>query len=131
MQQLVAQDRVFVILSDKYLKSPNCTYELFEIWRNARLNDADFLARVRVYRMPDAEIFGPIGRAKIATYWKKQFAELDTEVKQHGADILGAEDFKNYKRMQDFAHHIGDILYAVADTLQPKEFDELVKIGFE
>lgn len=131
MQQLAAQDRVFVILSDKYLKSPNCMYELFEIWRNARLNDADFLARVRVYRMPDAEIFSPKARAKIATYWKTQFAELDTEVKQHGADILGAEDFKNYKRMQDFAHHIGDILYVVADTLQPKEFDELVKIGFE
>jgi hypothetical protein len=32
--------------------------------------------------------------------------------------------------MQDFAHKIGDILYVVADTLQPKEFDELVQIGF-
>jgi internalin A len=130
MQHLAAQDRIFVILSDKYLKSPNCMYELFEIWRNARLNDADFLARVRVYRLLDADIFSPKARAKIATYWKTQFAELDAELKQHGADILGAEDFKNYKRMQDFAHHIGDILYVVADTLQPKAFDELLQIGF-
>lgn len=51
-------------------------------------------------------------------------------VKQHGADILGAEDFKNDKRMQGFAHHIGDILFVVADTLQPKSFDELLQTGF-
>ena len=130
MQQLATQDRIFVILSDKYLKSPNCMYELFEIWRNARLTDADFLARVRVYRLPDADIFTPIARANIAIHWKTEFATLDAVVKQHGADILGAEDFKNYKRMQDFAHHIGDILHLVADTLQPKSFDELLQTGF-
>jgi hypothetical protein len=42
----------------------------------------------------------------------------DAMVKEHGADILGAEDFKNYKRLQDFAHHIGDILYVAADAPQ-------------
>ena len=30
MQRLGSGDRVFVILSDKYLKSPNCMYELLE-----------------------------------------------------------------------------------------------------
>lgn len=130
MQQLAAQDRVFVILSDKYLKSPNCMYELFEIWRIARQSDADFLARVRVYRLPDADIFSAKARLKIAAHWQTEFNELNELAKQHGANLLGAEDFKNYKRMQDFAHHIGDILFVVADTLQPKTFEELLQTGF-
>ena len=37
MQGLAKGDRVFVVLSDKYLKSPNCMYELMEVWRNCKL----------------------------------------------------------------------------------------------
>lgn len=47
-----------------------------------------------------------------------------------GADILGLEDFRNDKHMQDFAHHGGDILYVMADTLQAKDFDELGRHSF-
>lgn len=54
----------------------------------------------------------------------------DTVIKAHGADILGAKDFKNYKHMQDFARHVGNILYVMADTLQAKDFDELMHHGF-
>ena len=42
MQRLGAGNRVFVILSDKYLKSPNCMYELLEIWRNSKMADEEF-----------------------------------------------------------------------------------------
>ena len=37
MQGLAKGDRVFVILSDKYLKSPNCMYELMQVWRNCEM----------------------------------------------------------------------------------------------
>jgi hypothetical protein len=36
MKQFGLGDRVFVILSDKYLKSPFCMFELFELWRPRR-----------------------------------------------------------------------------------------------
>ena len=32
--------------------------------------------------------------------------------------------------MQDFAHRVGDILALIADTLLPKDFEELVQSGF-
>ena len=35
MDRLARGDRVIVILSDKYLRSPFCMYELYEIWRLA------------------------------------------------------------------------------------------------
>ena len=42
MQRLGSGDRVFVILSDKYLKSPYCMYELLEVWRNCKVADEEF-----------------------------------------------------------------------------------------
>ena len=33
MRQIGKGDRVFIFLSDKYLKSPYCMMELFEMWR--------------------------------------------------------------------------------------------------
>ena len=30
--------------------------------------------------------------------------------------------------MQDFAHHVGDMLALIADTLQPRDFDQLVTV---
>ena len=51
-------------------------------------------------------------------------------MREGGADLLGEADFKHYKLMQDFAHRVGDVLALIADTLQPTDFDQLVKYGF-
>ena len=53
---------MFVILSDKYLKSPYCMYELLEVWRNCKAEDEVFRKRIRVYRLPDAKMMGPLER---------------------------------------------------------------------
>jgi len=44
MQQIGGGDRVFIFLSDKYLHSPYCMFELFEMWRNSRQDSAEFSA---------------------------------------------------------------------------------------
>ena len=42
MQKIGSSDRVIVILSEKYLKSPYCMFELLEVWRNCRMEDDGF-----------------------------------------------------------------------------------------
>ncbi len=130
MQKLGAGDRVFVILSEKYLKSAYCMYELLEVWRNCRMEDEVFRKRVRVYRLPDAKMSSPLDRTLCAKYWKEQFTELDTLVREHGPNLLGHADFQRYKLMQDFSNRVGDMLALIADTLFPKDFEELKKHGF-
>jgi internalin A len=100
------------------------------VWRNCRGAEAEFLQHIRVFRLPDAAMLRPLERAQCAVYWKKEFEALNTLVKEHGADILGASDFQQYKLMQDFAHRVGDILALIADTLLPKDFDDLEQSGF-
>ena len=100
MKRLGAGDRVvFVILSDKYLKSPYCMYELLEVWRNCKAEMKCFAAH------PGPPSAGcqddDSARAgACAKYWKEQFTELDAFVREEGADLLGEADFKRYKLMQ-------------------------------
>jgi internalin A len=131
MQKLGAGDRVFVILSDKYIKSAFCMYELMEVWRNSKMADDEIRRRIRVFRLPCAQISTPLQRARYAVFWKQEFTELDSFVREHGPNLLGEADFKRYRLMQDFAHRVGDMLALIADTLLPKDFDELIKHGFD
>jgi internalin A len=127
MQRIGRADRVFVVLSDKYLKSPYCMFELFEVWRNSRADPVEFMERVKAYNLPCAKISTPLDRVQHAIYWKEQYEALDAAVKPHGLGILGEADLRQYKLMQNFAHRVSDILATVADVLQPRRFEDLEK----
>ncbi len=131
MKEIGQGDRVFVFLSDKYLKSPFCMFELFEVWRNSRLDKDEFKRTVRLYRLPDAAIFKPKDRFAYAKYWRAQHDELAAELKGADASLLGESDFRAFRLMQDFAHHVGDILALFADTLLPRTFADFLKYGFD
>lgn len=127
MQRIGRADRVFVVLSDKYLRSPYCMFELFEVWRNCRREEAEFLNRVRAYTLPGTNISRPRERLPYAIHWKEEYEALAASVKQHGPDILGEEDLRQFKLMQEFSGRVSDILALVSDRLQPRSFEELEK----
>jgi len=127
----IIRDKAAMTVGDKYLKSPLCMFELFEIWRNSRQDREEFRAKVRLYRLPDADIFTPKGRLACAKYWRTQHDELATELKGTDPSLLGESDFRAFRLMQDFAHHVGDILALFADTLLPLTFDDFLKYGFD
>jgi internalin A len=129
MQRIGRGDRIFVILSDKYLRSPYCMYELLEIWRKSEAEQEKFLERVRVYVLPETKIFKLADRAQYAIHWQDEYEAVHKLVRERGANVLGARGFREFKLMQDFHRWVAEILETVADRLQPRDFDELVKSG--
>jgi Leucine-rich repeat (LRR) protein len=130
MKKLGARDRVFVILSDKYLKSPYCMSELLEVWRNCKEELEVLRQRIRVYHLPSAKMMTPLERLECAAYWDDELQKLDEVVRKRGPGLLAGADLERYKRMREFVHHVGDMLALIADTLLPRDFDQLVKYGF-
>lgn len=130
MRRIGRADRVFVILSDKYLKSPFCMFELSEVWRNCRQEEGEFLEHIRVYTLPCAKIWSVDERLDYAIHWKQRYEKLEAKVKAHGYDILGERDSQAFRRMREFSRDVSDILATAADVLQPHDFEELVKYGF-
>ena len=130
MQRIGAGDRVFVILSEKYLRSPYCMFELCEIWRHSRGDEAHFRRRVRIYALPDAKARTTIERIRMARDWKREHDEIAAMIKEDGGEIVGTQDFARFKLMGDYYRHVPDILATMFDTVQPRSFEELVQYGF-
>src|SRR5512138_1764588 len=62
---------VIVVISDKYLRSPNCMFELVEIAENKQFHD-----RVFPVVLSDANIYDPIKRIEYVKHWEAKRKEL-------------------------------------------------------
>jgi internalin A len=131
MQRLAGGDRIFVILSDKYLHSPYCMYELLEIWRKCCGEEEKFLSRIRVYVIPGTKIFSVSDRAQYAIHWRQEYEKVHQLIHDHGPDVVGPRGFQEYKLMGDFRRWVAEILETVADRLQPRNFEDLAEYSLD
>jgi internalin A len=129
MERLGAGKRVIVIFSDAYLKSPYCMFELYKVCLNCSTDVTTFAHKVKVFRLQGVQIDSPKDRIQHAIFWKKQFEELTELLDEHGLDVLGKEDFAQYKCIGQFYQNIGDILQEISDTLVPQTFEQLLDYG--
>jgi internalin A len=131
MRRLGSGDRIFIILSDKYLRSPHCMFELSEVWRTSRQEEDTFLERVRIYALPDASIAEPTDWARLAIYWKQKYDSLDELAREYGTVVLGDPGHRRLTQMRNFYTQVADILGTLADIVQPLTFQELERYGFD
>jgi internalin A len=124
-------DRIFIFLSDRYLKSTYCRMELFEVWRNCRPDDAAFIAHTRIYMLPCARIGTLAERTQYVLYWRAKFEETGALVKAHGPGILADADLADYRRMETFVGETPDMLRLVQDVLNPRAFEDFVEYGLD
>jgi internalin A len=124
MNQIAGGQRIYVILSAKYLQSPFCMYELYSIWNECRRKSAVFLDRIRVLALPDARFHAFEDRLAAAEWWAADY-EKRTALVANAPKLVSDYDFKAFKLAGEFAIHIGDILALVADTLHPTSIDNI------
>ena len=130
MRKIGEGDRVFVILSDKYLRSPHCMFELHEVWRNSRQDPKAFLDRIRVFALPDAAVFKPTEWANWSIHWKREYDALWKPAVEHGLTVLGEPGSRRLMQMLDFHQQAANILGTLADIVQPRTFEQLERYGF-
>jgi internalin A len=131
MKRIGRGDRIFIVLSDKYLKSAYCMSELFDVWRNCKEDPEEFIARTRVYELPCAKIATAIERGRYAVHWREKLDELNAFVKEHGQLVLSDEDNAEYRLMTRFVNETANILRLVQDVLRPRGFDDFTTYGFD
>lgn len=117
---------IIVVISHKYLRSPNCMFELVEIADNKQIQD-----RIFPIVLKDAAIYEPIKRIKYIKYWESERAKLAKAIKSMDpANLQGIrEDMDNYDRFRDKISGLVSLL-ADMNTLTPdmhrgSDFEEL------
>ena len=102
MRQIGDGDLVFIFLSDKYLHSSYCMFELFELWRNSRQLQSEFRSRVRLFNVDDVNINSPKDRLRYTSYWISARDELKEVIAKVGPENAGEEDIRQLRYMQSF-----------------------------
>ncbi|MFN6436523.1 MAG: COR domain-containing protein [Nostoc sp. DedSLP01] len=119
---------VIAVISDKYLKSPNCLFELVQIAKNGEFGDRIFPIVLR-----DAQIYDAIDRLKYVEYWENKVQELDTALKKVSAANLDGfrEDIDLYTEIRQYlprlANTLKDMNTLTPDIHSESEFEEFLK----
>ena len=128
MDRLSDGDHIVAVISDKYLRSEYCMYELFRIYRNCADRPERFLGKVIPLILPDAMLDTLDARLARAIHWTDQERALKPLVESH-VDAVGAEFFRKFKLIGEFARNTSNMLEHLVDKLQPRDFDRQVRIS--
>jgi internalin A len=115
MERIGRGNCVIVVISDKYLHSPSCMFELVEIADGEQFHD-----RIYPVILNDANIYDPIKRIEYVKYWEVKRAELAESMKTlDPANLQGIrEDMDLYDRIRDKISSLTSILKDM-NTLTP------------
>ncbi|MBP5973231.1 leucine-rich repeat domain-containing protein [Brasilonema sp. CT11] len=128
MQRIGRGKWIIAVISDQYLKSENCMFELVQIAKNG-----DFYKRIFPIILSDAKINKPLERLKYVEYWEKETKDLDEGMKRvSGANLQGfREELDSYTEIRQYLPRLANTLKDM-NTLTPEihsqsEFEALLK----
>jgi internalin A len=116
------------IISDKYLKSPNCMFELVQIAKNG-----EFYHRIFPIVLSDAQIYKPVARLKYIKHWEDEIKELDEGMKGVSAANLQGfrEEIDQYTEIRNTIAELTNLLKDMntlnANIHSESGFEELLK----
>lgn len=116
MERIGRGNCVIVVISDKYLRSENCMFELLEVAKNQQLLD-----RIFPIVLQDADIYKPLNRIKYIKHWEDQIAELNEAIKTvNAANLQGiTDDINLYVEIRTHVARLIDYLRDM-NTLTPE-----------
>lgn len=98
MKRIGRGNCVIAVISDKYLRSENCMFELVEIAESKRFAD-----RIFPVILSDAKIFKPIERLEYVQHWENETEKLNEKMKslRDQSNLQGIrEDLDKYARFR-------------------------------
>jgi hypothetical protein len=129
MDAISKGDTIIVVISDRYLKSEFCMYELNGIWTRACHDEHLFLARVIPLALPDARLKTTPDFLARGEYWLTQQRDLESRMEE-SRDSVGPNLFQRYWSIKQFAQHATDMLVLLLDKHEPRDFERQAQEGF-
>lgn len=129
MQRIGEGNLVILIISDKYLKSKNCMFELLEVAKNG-----EFHNRVFPIVLGDADIYDSLALIRYLKYWDEKIKALNASVKEldNLADTRKVqEDINLYTDIRgaidDLAGKIGNMNTLTLEIMRAKKYQPLLQ----
>jgi len=109
MSEIRETDFVLILISDSFIKSSNCMFEMLEL-----LKEKDYQKKVLPVLIDGTKIFKPLERIEYIKYWTEKFIELETELKAvNTTDVI--ELYKELKHIENIKGSIDEFLSIISD----------------
>lgn len=112
---------IVVAVSRKYLKSPYCMFELYEIARNSNFDRREFSKRVFPIMLEWVDLTDPALIDEYFTFWETEYKKWDDLVKKRSAD-LSVEQMQRFDKIKMIYQNFGRLTDWILDmnTLSPR-----------
>ena len=117
MQRIGKGKCVIVVISDKYLKSENCMYEMLEIKNNKEMYE-----RIFPIVLKDAKIYKETDRIDYLNYWDNEVDELKKKIETINNPVGKVKVYEKINQYADIRRIIDEIINMLRDmnTLTPE-----------
>ncbi|MBL0357362.1 MAG: toll/interleukin-1 receptor domain-containing protein [Chitinophagaceae bacterium] len=115
MSEIGNADFVIVAISDKYLKSRFCMFELYEIYRNAKMDKDEFLKRIFPLRVENLNLGDPAVVNGYIDFWEKEELKWDILIKEN-SDNITPEQSNQYRIVKRLVTDLGSLLFLLSDV---------------
>ena len=134
MKKVRETDFVFIVISDAFIKSPNCMYEITELFQEKNFKNR--ILPIVPYESRDerrAKIFTPEDRAEYVIHWNKRRDDFEAKIKiipRESSPKLD-DDLKKYREISnivgDFVDTVYDMSYVPLDQLKSDGYKTYIK----
>ena len=126
MNSIEKHDYVITLISDRYLKSRNCMYEMLEV-----VKDSNFSKRLvfivisekdrPLYKVEqelpiEAAVYTATGQAEYSKYWTAEKHKLEREIEEIGNPVYAISQIKEVKILEKILLDLSDFLEFVRDN---------------
>lgn len=132
MEELGQGKLIVVFVSDKYVRSPYCMFELFEIARNNKWNKEAFRKHVLPIRLESLAFDKPETLGKYFGFWKEEERKWSEFVRDN-MDLCSPAQYRRFQLVKEIKQQLGrlsewiqDINASSLNLLSENDF-ELVK----
>lgn len=116
MKSIRDMEYAILIITDNYLKSFNCMFEVMEVMKEKGFENKIFPL------LYETSIYLPIERIKYINFWQNEYNKLDTELNSiNRIDSISIS--KNLKEIREIKSTMDDFLALVSDMNNPKITD--------
>ena len=122
MNSIQKQDFVILVITDEYLKSDACMYEVIEL-----MKDECWFQKAMFAVLDGTHIYSPSEKAYYIGYWKDKRQVL--EAKANNLSVAEASSLgDDLSRYMEITNKIGAFLTKVADSNNPRQSDIVEKV---
>jgi internalin A len=130
MRRLTRADLVVAVISDKYLRSPYCMYEIYKLWQRCQGDADELIERLVPIVLPEVRIGNFEERAPYLEYWSERATRLEELIRKPNLRP-SSESWEEVRLVREFAHHVDQILVFVQDVLMPRKLEAQLDDGFQ